>query len=205
MLRHRRRRRDRPRPRALRTFHEHPDFTGQQRHHRTHLPERYQQRTARRIPRQDRAGHPAHHRRNQTANQVTECQENIRRYHHRDRRHGRRHRIVAVHRSRPAAPLRTGSEQLAGRAPDPDSVHGRVRRTQDQADPAFGQAVARKRPAARRAGTAHRKAPDQRHPAQSGAVLQRGRQCGRRIDRRTDDLRSAADDAEPETRSGGAR
>lgn len=43
---------------------------------------------------------------------------------------------------------RTGSEQLAGRAPDPDSVHGRVRRTQDQADPAFGQAVARKRPAA---------------------------------------------------------
>ena len=94
-----------------------------------------------------------------------------------------------------------GYEQLAGGAPDADPVHGRVGRAEDEADAAFGQAVARERAAARRAGAAHRKAPDQRDPAQGGAVLQRGRERGRRIDRRADDLRGAADDAEPEARS----
>ena len=61
----RRRRGDRPRPRPLRAVHQRQADPAQQPHQRPGLSERAQQRARGQISRQDRAGDPARHRRNQ--------------------------------------------------------------------------------------------------------------------------------------------
>ena len=64
-VRHRRRRRDRPRPRPLRALRRREDGQAQQLHDRPDLRERHPQGAPRRLSRRHRAGHPAHHRRDQ--------------------------------------------------------------------------------------------------------------------------------------------
>ena len=49
----------------LRALHQRADDPEEQLHHRPHLLERHPAGAARRVPRHDRAGHPAHHRRDQ--------------------------------------------------------------------------------------------------------------------------------------------
>jgi tRNA(Ile)-lysidine synthetase-like protein len=61
-VRHRRRHRDRPGSGALRALRAHDHRAQQQFHHRAHLRARHRQGAPRRLPRRDRAGHPAHHR-----------------------------------------------------------------------------------------------------------------------------------------------
>ena len=68
-VRHRRRGRDRPRPRPLRAVHRREPHPRLERHHRLDLLGGARRRAARRLPRQDRAGDPAHHRRDQAAHQ----------------------------------------------------------------------------------------------------------------------------------------
>ena len=73
-----------------------------QRHDRFDLPVGARQGTAGRVPRRDRAGHPAHHQRDQVAHQHAR-QRRRRRGDHRDRRHRRRHRDPPVPRSDPGS------------------------------------------------------------------------------------------------------
>ena len=65
-----------------------------QRHDRLDLPGGARRRAPRRLPRQDRAGHPAHHRRDQAPHPPPRHRRR-RRGHHRGRRHRRRHRDPA--------------------------------------------------------------------------------------------------------------
>ena len=64
-LRAGRRQRDRPRPGPLRAVHAQPADARLELHDRADLPVGDQQGAARRVPGQDRAGHSAHHQRNQ--------------------------------------------------------------------------------------------------------------------------------------------
>ena len=57
----------------------------------------------------------------------------------RDRRHGRRHRGAAVLRGDPPARQRAAARPLRLHPPDADALHRHRRRTEDQADAAFGQ------------------------------------------------------------------
>ncbi len=66
-LRAGRRRRDRPRPRPLRAVHRRGPAPRLQLHDRRRVLERHREGAPRRLPGQDRAGHPAHHRRDQGA------------------------------------------------------------------------------------------------------------------------------------------
>ena len=97
-LRARRRQRNRPRSRPLRALHAGPADPRFQLHHRPNLPVGHQQGAARRLPRQDRPGHPAHHQRNQKRHRQARrgSYRTRRRRHHRNRRHGRRHRKPAL-------------------------------------------------------------------------------------------------------------
>ena len=109
-VRHRRRRRDRPRPRALRALHRREPHPGLQRHHRLDLLGGARRRAPRRLPRQDRAGDPAHHRRDQAPHHPPRRRRRRRRD-HRGRRHGRRHRDPPVPRGDPAVPPRRRPRQ----------------------------------------------------------------------------------------------
>ena len=71
---------------------------------------------------------------------------------HRDRRHGRRHRVAAVPRGDPPALLGARPEALHVPAPDPGALHRPRRRDEDEADPALGQRAAPDRDPAARAG-----------------------------------------------------
>ena len=205
MLRDRGRRRDRPRPGALRAFHEPAHVEGQQRHDGKDLQERDREGAQGRVPGQDRAGHPPYHRRDQAPYPDAGAEESLRRDHHRDRRYGGRHRVAAVHRIGTPAALFAGLQEHGPRAPDADPLYGRFGRTEDQAHAAFGQGPARKRVAARHPRAAHgASAVDQPAP-QSGVILQCRRQRRDGVDRRADDLRSAAEDARTAPRRGGAR
>ena len=75
-----------------------------------------------------------------------------RRRHHRDRRHGRRHRVAALPRGRPPGAARDRPGQLLLPAHLADPLHRAVRRAEDQADPALGGRAAQHRHPARRAG-----------------------------------------------------
>ena len=66
-VRHRGRRRDRPRPRPLRALHRREHDARVERHRRRHLQRGDPPRAPRRLPRRDRPGDPAHHRRDQAA------------------------------------------------------------------------------------------------------------------------------------------
>ena len=96
-----RRRRDRSRPRPLRALHQLRPLAEQQPDQRTGLRERHSKRAPRRLSRQNRAGHSARHRRNQGAHPPGGRSGKGRRRHHRNRRHGRRHRRPALSRSDP--------------------------------------------------------------------------------------------------------
>ena len=159
-LRHRRRRGDRPRPRPLRALHQHGGDAQQQLDHRQDLPVGHPEGAARRLPRPHRAGHPAHHQRDQ--GQHPSAARGRRRAARRDRRHGRRHREPAVPRSHPPVPPGRRPREHALHPPDARAVHRLGRRAEDEADaaqrprPAVDRHPARRaalpdRPAARRA------------------------------------------------------
>ena len=91
-----------------------------------HLPERHRQGAPGRLPRQDRAGHPAHHRRDQGPHQAPGHRRR-RRGHHRDRRHRRRHRDPPVPRGHPPVPQGRRPRQRLLRARHPGPVPRTVR------------------------------------------------------------------------------
>ena len=142
-FRDRRRRRDRSRSRPLRALRADPDEPAQQLHHRPDLRHRDPEGTPRRLPRRDRAGDSAHHRRDQTAH--PRRGRRFRPRHRRDRRHGRRYREPAVPRSDARVPLGPRTRQRALRPSDAGAVHPGGRRTQDQADAAQRQGTDRPR------------------------------------------------------------
>ncbi len=172
-LRDRRRRRDRSRSRPLRALCRRRGAAQRQRHDGAHLFDRDRPRAARRISRRDGAGDPARHR----------CDQGI---HHRrsrrrgfcavrDRRHGRRHRKPAVSRGDPPARQRTRPRARDVRASDAGAVHRLGRRTEDQADAAFGQGTARARHPARYPAVPLRPADPGERPQEDRAVLQPAR------------------------------
>ena len=195
MLRHRGRRRDGPRPGALRALHEPAHVEGQQRHDGPYLQERHREGAQGRVPGQDRAGHSPHHRRDQTPHSAAGADQEIRRDHHRDRRHGGRHRVAAVHRVGAPAPLFAGLPEYGAGSPDADPLHGRFGRVEDQTHAALGEGPAGERSPARHPRAARRTSAVDGAQAQGGAVLQRRRQRRDGVDRRADDLRSAAENA----------
>ncbi len=108
------------------------------------LPVGARRRTPRRLPRQDRAGDPAHHRRDQAPHPPGRDRRRRRRD-HRGRWHGRRHRDPAVPRGDPPVPQgrRPGQRVLHPR--HAGAVHRPVERAEDQADPALGHRAAQPR------------------------------------------------------------
>ncbi len=88
-VRHRGRRRDRPRHRTLRAVHRREPLPQREPHGRCRLGHRSPSRAQGRVPRCDRPGHPAHHERDQVADQAGGEGVARRRRHLRDRRHGR--------------------------------------------------------------------------------------------------------------------
>ena len=165
-LRHRGRRRDRPRHRSLRAVPRHrPDRPGQ-RDHGPGLLGRDRQGAARRVPRRHGPGHPAHHQRDQGAHPRRRRGSRAgRRRHHRDRRHGRRHRVAALPRGRPPGAARDRPRQLLLPAHLPRALHRAVGRAEDQADAALRRRAAQHRHPARRAGLPL--GPRDRHRAQA--------------------------------------
>ena len=124
-------------------FRRDPDEPAQQLHHRPDLRHRDPEGAPRRLPRRDRAGHPAHHRRDQKAHP-----RGRRRFRSRDRRgrrHRRRYREPALPRGDPRVPLGLRTRQRALRPSDPGAVHPGRRRAEDQADPAQRQGADRPR------------------------------------------------------------
>ena len=130
---------------------------------RQDLPVGHPEGAARRLPRAHRAGHPAHHQRDQGRDQ--DGRAGRRHRPRRDRRHGRRHREPAVRRGDPpAAPGRRPREH-ALHPPDAGAVHRRRRRAEDQADAAQRPRPARHRHPARHPALPHRSLPRRRHQA----------------------------------------
>ena len=93
-------------------------LTGVERRDGLDLRVGHRQGAARRLPRQDRAGDPAHHQRNQGVDSPRRGEERRRRVHRRGRRNGRRHRDPARSSSDSAGPQRT-SEAKASVCPRP--------------------------------------------------------------------------------------
>ena len=108
-------------------------------HHRQDLPVRHREGAAGRLPRQDRAGHPARHRRDQGRHPQAGRRRRGR-GHHRDRRHGRRHRGAAVPRGDPPVRARRRQAELPVHPPDAGPVPEGRRRAEDQADAALASA-----------------------------------------------------------------
>ena len=82
----------------------------------THLRDGDREGAAGRLPRQDRPGHPAHHRRDQGVDPAR--RHRSRRGDRRDRRHGRRHRVAALPRGHPPVPAGSRPRQRDQRPPD---------------------------------------------------------------------------------------
>ena len=110
------------------------------RHLRAGLFQRLKARARRRLPRRHRAGHPAHHRRDQGEN--LSRRRKGRRRHHRNRRNGRRYRGATLHRGHPPISMgsATGAHAVYPRHPHP--VPENVAGTQNQAHAALGQGIA---------------------------------------------------------------
>ena len=165
-VRHRGRRGDRPRRRALRAVPRHRPLRPGERDDRPGVLRGDRQGAARGVPRRHRAGHPAHHQRDQVADHGRRRGPGAgRRRHHRDRRHGRRHRVAALPRGRPPGAARDRPGQLLLPAHLAGALHRAVRRAEDQADPALGGRAAQHRYPARRAGLPLR--PGDRHRTSS--------------------------------------
>ena len=96
-----------------------------------------------------------------------------RRGHHRDRRHGGRHRKPAVPRSHPPVLARRGQGELPLHPSDAGAVPEGGRRTEDQADAAFGRPVAADRHPARHPRLPHRAVAEPRRSGEDRPVLQR--------------------------------
>ncbi len=136
------------------------------------------------------AGHPAHHRRDQGSDPRGRlarrggARRPGRRGHHRDRRHGRRHREPALPRGR--APVRAGeaARRRALRAPDAAALPARLGRDEDQAHAAVGGQAARDRHHARHPDLPHRTADDARDGTEDQPLLQRASRGGDRGARR---------------------
>ena len=111
---------------------------------------------------------------------------------HRDRRHGRRHRVAAVPGGGPAGPPRRRPGQLLLPARLAGALPGAVRRAEDQADPALGRRAAQHRHPARRAGAARRPGDPGRAQAQDQPDVRRRRRRRRRRAGRPVDLRHPA-------------
>ncbi len=139
------RRRDRPRPRPLRAFHLGQAHAQKQPHHRPDLRGGAGQGAPRRLPRQDGAGHPARHGRDQAAHPAGWTIPGLRRGHHRDRRHHGRHRGPAVPRGHPPIRTRGRTRQRALHARDAGAVHQGRGRAEDEADAAERGETARDR------------------------------------------------------------
>ena len=106
-----------------------------------------------------------------------------RRGHHRDRRHGRRHRDPPVPRGHPAVPPGRRPRERQLRPRHPGAVHRPVGRAEDQADPALGHRAAQSGHPARR----HRLSVRGRHlvrPEAQDLVAVRRAGRGRRQRRR---------------------
>ena len=154
-LRPRRRQRDRPRPRPLRAVHQRPADPRLQLHHRPDLPVGHREgaageflgKTVQVIP--------------HVTDEIKACIRKLadrrrRRGHHRDRRHGRRHREPAVPRSDPPVRARRRQGELPLHPPDAGAVPQGGRRAEDQADAALGRPAAADRHPARHPHLPHR-------------------------------------------------
>ena len=127
-------------------------------------------RAPRRLPRRDRPGDPAHHRRDQAEDPDRRRGPVGRLRDHRDRRHGRRHRVAAVPRGDPPALHRPRPEAGDVPAPDARSLRRPRRRAEDEADPALGQRAAPDRHPAARGDLPLRVRARPRHPPQDRPV-----------------------------------
>ena len=112
-----------------------------------------------------------------------------RRGHHRDRRHGRRHRVAAVPRGGPTGTPRHRPGPLLLPARVAGALHRPLRRAQDQAHPALGGRAALHRHPARRGGLPGRPGDPGRDQAQDLADVRRRRGGRGRGRRRAVDLR----------------
>ena len=121
-----------------------------------------------------RADHPAYHGRDQVPH-LPDGQRNIRRAHHRDRRHGRRYRVTAVPRGHPAGGCRAGASRnvLFIHVPMIVEIPG-SRRAQEQAHTALRQGAAVHRHPAGYPRLPHEPAHDGGHLPQNRPVLQHG-------------------------------
>ena len=149
-LRDRGRRRDRPRPRPLRALHRREHLARLELDRGQRLQHRHPPRAQGRVPRLDRPGDPAHHRRDQEPHPARLVLERRRHRARRDRRHGRRHREPAVPRGDPPAAHAARPRQRALPARHARADDRGRRRAQDQAHAALRQRAAPHRYLARR-------------------------------------------------------
>ena len=126
---------------------------------------------ARRLPRPDRAGHSAHHQRDQGLHPRGGPRR--RRRARRDRRHRRRHREPAVPRGDPPVPPGRRPREHGLHPPHAGALHRRGRRAEDQADAAQRARPALDRHPARHAALPHRPAASPRPEAEDRPVLRR--------------------------------
>ncbi len=151
-VRDRGRRRDRPRPRSLRALHRLQHEPRLERHGRRHLRHRDPPRAPRGLPRRHGPGGAAHHRRDQAADRADRRVDRRGLRHHRDRGHGRGHRVAAVPGGDPPVPGGRRTPPLHVHPSDARSLHRPRGRAEDQADAALGQRAAAHR---HRPGHAH--------------------------------------------------
>ena len=177
-VRHRGRRGDGPRPRALRALHRHEHEPRLQRHRRRDLQLGDPARAPRRLPRRNRPGDPAHHRRDQEPDQARRRVERRGHRHHGDRRHGRRHRVAAVPRGAPPVPLRGRPRPLHVRAPHAGAVPRQRRRAEDEAHSALRAGAAPHRHPAGHGDVPLGGAPRQRNPREDRAVREPAGELG---------------------------
>lgn len=159
-----------------------------QRHDRPGLLLGDRQGAAGRVPRRHRAGHPAHHQRDQVPHPA-HGDRGRGRGDHGGRRHRRRHRVAALPGVRAAGPARGRPGQRLCDAHLTAPVHRPLRRAEDQADPALRGGAAQHRHPARRDRAARRPRRADLHQAQDLADVRRRRGGRGRRDRRPVDLR----------------
>ena len=198
-VRHRRRRRDRPRSRSLRALHRRAAVAQLQRHHRVDLPGGARRRAPRRLPGQDRAGDPAHHRRDQAADPSVGHRRR-RRGDHRGRRHRRRHRDPSVPRGDSPVPQGGRPRQRLLPPRHAGAVHRAVGGAEDQADAALGHRVAQPRHPTRRDRVPQRGAAQRQPEAQDLQPVRRRRARRGQRRRRPQHLRTAVDPARRRSR-----
>ena len=178
-VRHRRRRGNRPRPGPLRTLSRRAHVAEEQHHIGPHLLQRDQQGTSGRLPGRHGSGDPPHHRRNQAyRTQSGRYGQPAGRGHHRNRRHGGRHRGPALSGGHAPVAVRNGPRQLSEHPPYPGALPALGGRTQNQAHPTQRQGIAVHRHSTRHHPLPLRGAHPGRGQAQDRPVLQRGRRRG---------------------------